>query len=134
MGQVFTRQQVAHDYVLDCWVCGIRFSMPQHIKEKRAENGSPFWCPNGHKLAFGPSEADELRKQLADEKWKRERAQNEADNERKRADRASKKLKRAEKRAAAGLCLFCNRHFTNLERHVHTKHPDEAHKPTGKLP
>lgn len=28
------------------------------------------------------------------------------------------------KRASAGLCPCCNRHFTNLQRHIASKHPD----------
>jgi hypothetical protein len=33
-------------------------------------------------------------------------------------------LTKARNRAKAGLCPCCNRHFTNVERHVKSKHPD----------
>lgn len=35
-----------------CAVCGIVFSIPTHFETTRRNNGSQFFCPNGHSLVF----------------------------------------------------------------------------------
>ena len=46
-----------------CANCGIKFAMPLYYTNKRREDGGSFYCPNGHILHFGDSEADKLRKE-----------------------------------------------------------------------
>jgi hypothetical protein len=102
-------------------------------------SGAQFHCPNGHKQHFsaGPSEADELRKQLGNERIARQRAEQRVaqrdDEVREARERAQRERNRANgykghatritKRAKAGVCPCCNRHFVALERHMASKHP-----------
>lgn len=58
-----------------CAACGIIFAIPTAFTKKRKEYGDTFYCPSGHHLSYGESEAAQERK-------KRE----EADGVRKIAD------------------------------------------------
>jgi regulator of protease activity HflC (stomatin/prohibitin superfamily) len=99
-----------------------------------------FYCINGHLQAFSvqPTEAQCLQKQLDAERLARQRAEQrvaerddavnkareEAQHERNRANGYKGHATRITKRAKAGVCPCCNRHFTALERHMASKHPD----------
>jgi hypothetical protein len=114
-----------------CWKCGITHAVPSHFLKSRQQDKQTFYCPNGHGGAFTESESERLRKQLeaaqreASAAKTREQSEREqrwaAEADRDKAIRANSRLK---KRAAAGVCPCCNRTFENLQRHMHTKHPD----------
>ena len=120
-----------------CCACGVVFGMERHLKKQRVEDHASFYCPNGHSQHFtGETEADQLRKQLKQRenslKWARERAAGEE----RRADHAERRLAatkgvvtKMKKRVGAGVCPCCNRHFSALERHMASQHPEFA---TGK--
>lgn len=107
---------------IPCANCGLVFSVPSVWDQGRRENGAGFFCPNGHSLSYRESEADKLRKRLAEAErkalWERERA---ATAERKLVA-AKGETTKLRKRIANGVCPDCHRHFTNLERHIATKH------------
>ena len=110
-----------------CPVCGIDCVLPANYLKKRREDGKSFYCPNGHSQSYTKSEADRLREQL-------EAAKRDAEWQRARAERADKSLiaQKAQttkarnklERVANGVCPCCTRSFTNLRRHMATKHPD----------
>ncbi len=132
---------------ITCWKCKIQYGMPEdfyRIAKQMARN-TTFYCPNGHSAAFTEGETDE-------DKMRRERDQalqkiaekddelrrawataNQQSEFRKTAERAAAtargQVTRIKKRASAGICPCCNRHFTQLERHMHTKHPDFTKEP-----
>lgn len=122
----------------DCIHCGVRFGVPPGYTEQRRADRGTFYCPNGHSMAYKESTADVLRRERdklkQNEAWyedrlKAERASREA-AERKLA--ASKgQITKIKKRAAAGICPCCSRHFTDLERHMGTKHPGFVAEPTA---
>ena len=112
-----------------CPVCGIIYAAPSAFFKARHENknvgSSNGWhCPNGHYLVFKESLADKiarerdmLKRQLAQKDdeiagWKREK------------EKAEKETRRVKKRATAGVCQCCNRTFSNVARHMATKHPN----------
>lgn len=120
-----------------CSRCKCLFAMPQHLyaaaQERRGPNGIQFYCPNGHSLHYleGESEADKLRRELQraqqnvamwEDEWKAASA--EAERERRQTAAYKGQVTRLKKRANAGLCPCCNRHFDNLQRHMATKHSD----------
>ena len=117
--------------VLDCANCGIVFGISTELEKRLRENGTTFYCPNGHSQYFANSdlkeakqEAESLRKALAVQEaaTKRERQRRENAEHSLRATKGH--VTRLRKRAQAGLCPVCNRHFEALERHMHSKHPD----------
>lgn len=114
-----------------CACCGVVFAMPAILMEKLRESGARFYCPSGHYLTYGPSEADKLRAEL--EAKKREltasRCETIAANDRRAAaermrDTALKDLTRHKRRTKAGVCPCCKRSFQALARHIAAKHPE----------
>jgi len=45
-----------------CVECGIVFSVPVSFVDERQKDGATFFCPNGHKLTYGETELDRLKK------------------------------------------------------------------------
>lgn len=117
--------QVQFNSVGPCSICGVVIVLPSDYEAHRRRDHATFYCPNGH-TQYYPSKSTEetLREQLAAKDraltFERERA---ATNyaAREKAERANRKLK---KRISGGACPCCNRAFTNLQRHMTTKHPD----------
>ena len=116
---------------LTCGECGIVFAVPigwLTARRENKENGGNFFCPNGHPRCFTESAADRLRKELEAQKRRTEMAVADAQAETARRKRAETKQKRAEnklRRVDNGICPECNRSFTNLHRHMKTKHAEE---------
>ena len=117
----------------ECCACGIEFSVPGPWLAARRRDGKSFFCPNGHSLSFGASEADRLRTELSRAKQEQERlaqaarqAEAVADRERERAAKAERATARIRKRVQGGACPDCNRTFADLRRHMHTKHAGKA--------
>lgn len=112
-----------------CAACGVEFAMPPHLIKVLRENKREFYCPNGHTLSFNDSRADRLAKEL--EASKRELALKESalQLQRQRAEQfEAEAMKAARKldRATNGTCPHCTRSFTNLRRHMETKHAAEV--------
>jgi hypothetical protein len=107
-----------------CCECGVTFAVPDTWLAKRRENGSGFYCPNGHGLAFKKSEAAKLREQLEAEQRRVIRISNERDAAERSASAFKGQVTKIKKRAAVGVCPCCNRSFVQLERHMKSKHPD----------
>lgn len=129
------------DFVrITCYKCKIEFGLNRefHSVAKQAAEGMTFYCPNGHGQVFssGPTEAEMLRQERDRLKQQRARLEDEkrelselwASAERRRAA-ARGQVTRLKNRAKAGLCPCCNRHFTNLERHIASKHPEISTEP-----
>jgi hypothetical protein len=114
--------------LMSCGECGINFAVPDRFYiERRDKNASLSWyCPNGHNRIFKESEADRLRRErdrLAQQLAQKDDAIAERD----------RKLKRLAKRAAAGTCPCCQRTFSNMTRHMKTKHPEMVAENVVKL-
>lgn len=116
-------------YVLDCSECAVVFAIPAKMKRERQADGQDFYCPNGHDQAWVPTEADELRSRLAEVEADRDYAwqvYGEADADRKRTAASLRTTKghvtRLRNRAEAGVCIHCNRTFSNVVRHMQSKH------------
>jgi hypothetical protein len=109
-----------------CGECGITFGVPKQFDEERRRNHSLGWfCPNGHNRVYlGKTEAEKLRDQLADKDrqlaYERERASTNF-TARVKAEAEARRIK---KRVSGGACPCCKRSFTNVARHMKTKHPD----------
>lgn len=122
-----------------CFSCRMLFAMTAEFQRSMIERpGTSFYCPQGHSQHYtGKSDADKLREQLAEERRQRQRAEQNvamwaddarearelAEHERRRANGYKGHAAKITKRAKAGVCPCCNRHFVALERHMATKHP-----------
>ena len=119
----------------DCW-CGLPFAVPSNLYNECRKSGRQFYCPLGHSIVFKESEADKYRREA--ERLKQQLAQKDdairyereaAERERRSAAAYRGQVTKLRTRAKAGICPCCTRHFTNLERHMATKHPDMSLNP-----
>lgn len=108
-----------------CCNCGIVFGMPSNLNRVlRDDPDKWFYCPNGHSQHYSKSAT---QRKLEETKKLLEDAQNRLAQERTSKiqienllDKERKKLKRVQK----GVCPCCTRSFTNLKKHMATKHPE----------
>jgi len=107
-----------------CCVCGVQFGMPESLMGKRRDDGQSFWCPNGHPQSFTDSRVDRLEKQLKCERERRERTKQALDKACRSRDAYKGKYNHVKSHAGRGVCPCCRRSFTDLRRHMKTKHPD----------
>lgn len=125
--------------VSDCITCGILYTVPERMWNEQRKFGGYHHCPNGHRQGWSKTESenakirrerDRLTQQLAE----RDDAIAREQSRRKIAERSSAAYKgqvtKLRKRAKAGMCPCCNRHFNNVDRHMKSQHPDfEASAP-----
>jgi hypothetical protein len=118
--------------VEDCITCGVHFAMPDDLRDRRMDDHRNFYCPNGHTMCFtGKNTEERLREtqQRLERERKRVQATRDllhAEERSHAATRGHVTRKRKEiAKVKAGICPVdgCHRHFTNLERHIATKHP-----------
>lgn len=117
-----------------CCRCSTNMFIPDELEDSARKSPDIwFYCAYGHKQHYseGESEATKLRRerdrlaqriaekddQIADERRRREEAE--------RRESAQKgQVTKLKNRIGRGVCPCCNRSFTDLRRHMDTKHPD----------
>ena len=128
--------------VLVCPVagCSITYAIPERLRADAARAGNSrisWYCPNGHSVTYlGISEEERLRRDLERERTRAGRLASERDQakaseraQRAAATRARNQRDKERKRVGNGVCPCCNRSFTDLRRHMASKHPEHAHPP-----
>lgn len=123
--------------MLSCSECGLLWAMPETYVNRRRNDGRLFYCPNGHGQLYRETEEDRQRKRASAERRRADNAENAARIQRERAERERRTavalrghLTRMKNRIANGICPVpgCKRSgFTNVMRHVASKHPDWHH-------
>lgn len=117
-----------------CYKCKMEFGMSDSFYDTmlRLKEGGKFFCPAGHSQHYvtGESDLEKMRRErdrAVQEQArlyacvKEEREDKEAAHRQNIATRGV--ITRMKNRAANGVCLCCNRTFTNLQKHMETKHP-----------
>jgi hypothetical protein len=125
--------------VTTCW-CGIRHGVPRELydfQKRQHNNGQKqqgIYCPLGHYWEFsGKGEAERLREEkerLERVTAAKERSLEIVREQRDRAQRSNAALRgvvtKTKRRIGNGTCPCCNRHFSNVERHMKSQHPQFA--------
>jgi len=109
----------------ECCNCGILFAMPQQVNERLRTKGGTFYCPNGHPQVYTEPDIEVLRKKLLAEERRSQNLETHLNGALDNLNTTKKELRRTKRRVNAGTCPYCRRHFTNVERHIHCKHPEE---------
>ena len=52
--------------MLECWICGCPFALPEQRYLQAEDKGRGFHCPNGHLLGLGAGKIVELEKQVGE--------------------------------------------------------------------
>lgn len=123
-GYNFTIQTAVHFVAIDCYKCGVSFAVDKQLQANWRANKTQFFCPNGHPQSYTESEADRLRKQL-------ETAQQETERQRQLRIDAERRtiaqrgvVTKLKKRVNCGVCPHCQRTFSQMARHIASKHPE----------
>lgn len=117
----------------DCYSCGVPFAMSESLYNEAIKDHSRwFYCPNGHSQHF-IGKTDE---QLERERRIRAEATEQALRDQLAASERSKAalkgvVTKTKRRIGKGVCPCCNRHFTNVERHMESRHPEYAESPSA---
>ena len=113
---------------LQCGTCGVWHAFPETIYDHCRREGGFWHCPNGHSRGWKDgadnTELQQLRRERDRLKQDAARLNDDLAEQARRAAAAEKKVIQIRKRAAAGLCPCCNRTFSNVQRHMQTKHPN----------
>jgi hypothetical protein len=112
--------------VIECSYCSMPFATSESWERQRRRDHKTFYCPNGHAQYFaGKSDVEKAQEKARDERERAARLQAELDQTEASlaatkgvVTKQRKKLERVEH----GVCPSCKRHFTNLERHMKSKH------------
>lgn len=127
-------------FIEECFQCKTKFGMSAelHRVALEARERFSFYCPYGHSQHYvtGESETDKLRRERDRAIQRTAEWQDQARLEEERRKEVEKtlavtrgQLTKTRKRVAGGVCPCCNRHFSALERHMHTRHPDYQKEP-----
>lgn len=124
---------------INCGKCGGTYAINERYRQKCYEKGDCWNCPYC-KVGWGYANNNENAKLKAQLKaveereaslkaratlleQSREAAWKQAKTERTVRKRTQTILRKTKDRVKNGVCPCCTRHFTNLERHMASKHP-----------
>jgi len=116
---------------MTCPICGVHYGLERRYYDHR-NNGATdargkklsWHCPNGHSLIFTESVAEKLRRERDRLAQRVAEKDDEIALQRKQLIASKGQVTRLQKRAKAGTCPCCNRTFSNMARHMQTKHPE----------
>lgn len=115
-----------------CW-CGMWHAVPEELREyqmrqhRDGEKPIGIYCPLGHSgIPSGKGEAAKERERRERAEARAKAIQDQLDSEARAHSATKGQLTKAKKRIGKGVCPCCNRHFTNVERHMATQHPKYA--------
>ncbi len=106
-----------------CCNCGTIFAMTEDLNKRLRNNHETFFCPSGHRQSYTGESAAEKWKRIAElSESKRAFAEKSSAASNRRASAARGQVTKIKNRVKNGVCLFCNRTFDDLARHMHSKH------------
>lgn len=116
-----------------CCKCGCVFGINDAVRARLLNNGETFYCTNGHGQHYTETEAQRHARAMAAKQAELDAKQRELTaakcrllTEQEERVKAERKCRRMTKRIHAGVCPCCNRTFSNLARHMQTKHPENV--------
>lgn len=126
MGFPLTKLRIANELALqNCCTCGTPFGIESQLDTNLRQNHKTFYCPLGHAQSYtyetevqkAREETERIRQQLL-------REQSALATERQLRAATETKMNQLKKRVGNGVCPCCKRSFSNLHRHMGSKHPD----------
>jgi RNase P subunit RPR2 len=112
----------------ECCNCHMLFGMTKEFYDERKEKkGTEFFCPKGHSQHYtGESDAQRYKRMLEEANKKNTDLAGRVHGAETARGIAEKKAKRLLKRIRAGVCPHCQRTFSQLARHIESKHPERG--------
>jgi hypothetical protein len=108
-----------------CVSCGVIFALDESHRTELQKSHKSFYCPNGHSQYFPAQSVEEiLRQDLARERQRSDQIKAELHDEKKSKYAIKGQLTKIKNRVSSGVCPCCKRYFSNLHRHMKTKHKE----------
>lgn len=125
------------EYVMsECITCGVRYTVPKLQWDKQRREGGMHSCSNGHSQGWTlgkNTDLDNMRRRAERAEQEQARLADEARIERDQRQAVERQLSatkgvvtKIKRRTSHGVCPCCTRSFTDLRRHMQTKHPNFA--------
>jgi hypothetical protein len=116
---------------IECYKCGVVFAVDAKLESNWRRDKTQFFCPNGHGQSYIESEADRLRKQLADAQRDRDWQKQRAETLNEKLDKQKKAATLLKKRVNCGVCPHCQRTVRQMAAHIKSKHPEALERRPG---
>lgn len=128
MGNTISFTKTFEVVAVELPTCGHVVYMTSEFKDQRQRDHKGWYCTICGNNAYWPQESDieKIRRERDASIQREETLRFERDQAHKALVNKSKEAQRLKKRVANGVCPCCTRSFTNLRRHMATKHPDHA--------
>lgn len=111
--------------IITCFKCGVPFAVPGKLRQELIKSQETFYCPSGHSQCYAGETAEQRFRRVLEEK---EKTISRQAIEKIQLEGQVNTLNRKLKRVHNGTCPCCNRSFTNLQKHMKTKHPELVKK------
>lgn len=118
MGEIALQEKL---FTVHCASCGMLFALTKDFEERRRADHKQFFCPSGHSNHWD-AETD-VEKARRERDVARQQIARIEDEKREAIAAKDREIATMRKRSAAGVCPCCNRSFSELRRHMQTKHP-----------
>ena len=113
---------------MQCQGCGVWHAIPKVTYDSYRRSGGFWHCPNGCERGWikGAEQEEINRLRRANERLVQREAMlnDEIEHEKRRGAAARGQVTKLKNRAAAGVCPCCKRSFSNLRKHMQSKHPE----------
>lgn len=118
--------------IVECATCHMNFGMTPEFEQARRNDHQSFFCPSGHSNYYN-AESNEEKLRRENQRLVQNRAylEDKISSKDEKIDRLERSrnahkgvVTRIKNRVQHGVCPCCNRHFKNLEQHMHSKHPN----------
>jgi hypothetical protein len=107
--------------------CGVIYGLSESFVRARQKDHETFYCPRGcHRYYAARSKEEQLQLALDRAREYQAETRQQLATERRRHAATKGTLTKTIKRAAAGVCPHCTRTFTNVQRHIASKHGAET--------
>ncbi len=113
-------------FVEECYKCHVAFGMTVDHQQRCSERGDEFYCPNGHGQIYKTTELSRVRNERDRLKGRVTHLTDQRDAAHRSASAQKGVATKLRKRAAAGVCAFCQRSFKDVRRHVDSQHPEQS--------
>lgn len=122
----------ARHVIWECRTCGCVSTCPEIIWDQQRAEGGFHSCPNGHQWGWSKEnceretlrrERDRLKQRLAEEEGEAAHQRNLRQATERQLSATKGVITRIKNRIGHGVCPCCNRTFSDLQRHMHSKHP-----------
>lgn len=116
-------------HVGPCYRCKCDMTLPRALYEAAKKSSRiEFYCPYGHSQIFAEGESEETKLRRERDRLQQRLAEKDDTISRLEREKSAQRgqVTKLRNRVSKSVCPCCTRSFTDLRRHMATKHPEFA--------